>query len=92
MNLRHGEDGLTDHLSGLQGPVRVGGPLERERRADLNAQIARVEVHRGLLEDGPLPLSLLRPAEYLRGRHPGKGDRYELKSLLDKLEALDREK
>ena len=38
----------------------VGGAFQRERRADHDAQLARVEVSRRLLEYPPLPLPVRR--------------------------------
>ena len=53
--------------------MRVGGPLERERRADLDAQLARVEVAGGVLQDLPLALPVRLPAEHGGRGHPGEG-------------------
>jgi hypothetical protein len=43
--------------------MRVGGPLQRERRADFDAQIAGMEVPGCLFENRSLTFSVLAPPE-----------------------------
>jgi hypothetical protein len=44
--------------------MRVGGSLERERRAHRNAQIAGVEMPGGLFENRSLTFSLFAPPKH----------------------------
>jgi hypothetical protein len=67
-----GEHCLAYDFAGFEGAVRFCSAFERERRADLDAEVAAVEVHRGLFEDRPLALSLLGPTQDRRGGHPGE--------------------
>jgi hypothetical protein len=48
--------------------VRFCSVFERECRADLDAEVAGVEVNGGLFEDRPLALSFVGPTEDRRAR------------------------
>ena len=62
---------LDDHFPGLQGSVGVGA-LEWDGSADLDAELAGIEVIGGAFENGALALLMLAPAEHRRSRHPGE--------------------
>jgi hypothetical protein len=61
--LLHGEDHLADHAASFQRPVSFGGALQRERRPDLDPQLAGVEAVSGLLEDPPAAAPGARPSQ-----------------------------